>query len=142
MASYDEAIPLFKEHAVVTDRSPDAYLFVNTPLLRKLDELGALQIITARSNGRLFGYLMSIVAPSLETRDKLVAHHTAFFASPQIRNLGLKLQTVAAETLKFRGVSEVQMRAGIRGAGPRLGTFYRRMGAEDFGQLYRLSLED
>jgi hypothetical protein len=142
MASYDEAIPLFREHAVITDRSPDAYLFVNTPLLRTLDEIGSLQIITARSNGRLFGYLMSVVGPSLDAQDKLVALHTVFYASPAIRNLGLKLQRVAADTLKARGVSEVQMRAGVLGAGPRMGPFYRRMGAEDYGQLYRLSLED
>lgn len=141
MASYDEAIPLFREHAVVTDRSPDAYLFVNVPLLRQLERAGALQIISARSNGRLFGYLMTVVGPSLETEDKTVAVHTAFFASPLIRNLGMKLQNAAAETLRERGVSEVQMRAGVLGAGPRLGAFYRRMGAEDFGQLYRLSLE-
>jgi hypothetical protein len=142
MASYDEAIPLFREHAVLTDRSPDAYLFINIPLLRKLDELGFLQIISARSNGRLFGYLMSVIGPSLEAQDKFIACHTAFFASPLIKHLGMKLQRVAAETLKARGVSEVQMRAGVRGDGPRLGIFYRRMGAEDFGQLYRLSLED
>lgn len=142
MASYDEAIPLFREHAVLTDRSPDAYLFANVPLLRKLDELGSLQIISARSNGRLFGYLVSVVGPSLEAEDKMTACHTAFFASPLIKNLGMKLQHVAAEALRKRGVSEVQMRAGIKGAGPRLGAFYRRMGAEDFGHLYRLSLED
>lgn len=141
MASYDEAIPLFREHAVLTDRSPDAYLFVNTPLMRKLEELGSLQIITARSNGRLFGYLMTVVGPSLETQDKLTACHTAFFASPVIKNLGMKLQHVAAEALRERGVSDLQMRAGVVGAGPRLGTFYRRMGAEDFGHLYRLDLE-
>jgi hypothetical protein len=142
MASYDEAIPLFREHAVITDRSPDAYQSVNVPLMQKLDEMGALQIISARSNGRLFGYLMSVIGPSLEAEDQLTACHTAFFASPAIRNLGMKLQYVAAETLRERGVSDVQMRAGVVGAGPKLGTFYRRMGAEEYGQLYRLSLED
>jgi GNAT superfamily N-acetyltransferase len=141
MASYDEAIPLFREHAVITDRSPDAYLFINVPLLRQLERIGALQIITARSNGRLFGYLVSVVGPSLEAEDKTIAVHSVFFASPSIQNLGMKLQRAAVETLRDKGVSEVQMRAGVLGAGPRLGAFYRRMGAEDFGQLYRLSLE-
>jgi hypothetical protein len=142
MASFDEAIPLFKEHLVLTDQSPDAYLLKNIPLLQKLEQLGSMQIISARSNGRLFGYLMSIISPSLDAQDKMTAWHTIFFASPLIKNLGMKLQHAAAEALKERGVSEVQMRAGVRGAGPRLGVFYRRMGAEDFGQLYRLSLED
>jgi len=141
MASYDEAIPLFREHAVLTDRAPDAYLYVNTPLFQRLEEKGALQIISARSNGRLFGYLMTVIGPSLEARDKSIAFHTAFFASPVVPNLGMKLQQVATETLRAKGVSEVQMRAGILGSGPRLGAFYRRLGAEDFGQMYRLSLE-
>ena len=141
MASYDEAIPLFREHAVITDRSPDAYLFANVPLMQQLERVGALHIISARSNGRLFGYLMSVIGPSLEAEDKTIAMHTAFFASPVIPNLGMKLQRAAAETLRERGVNEIQMRAGVVGAGPRLGAFYRRMGAEDFGHLYRLSLE-
>jgi hypothetical protein len=142
MASYDEAIPLFKEHAVITDRSPNAYLLVNEPLLRQLDELGSLQITTARSNGRLFGYLVTVIGPSLEFKDKLTACHTAFFVSPLIKNLGLKLQHVAAETLREKGVGDLQMRAGVVGAGPKLGAFYRRMGAEEYGHLYRLDLEN
>jgi hypothetical protein len=142
MASYDEALPLVREHCVLTDRSPDAHLAFNVPLMRKLDEMGALQIISARSNGRLFGYLMTVVGPSMEDEDKLTACHTAFFVSPLIKNLGLKLQQVAAETLREKGVGDVQMRAGVVGAGPKLGSFYRRMGAEDFGRLYRLGLEN
>jgi hypothetical protein len=142
MASYDEAIPLFREHAVITDRSPDAYLLVNRPLLEKLDELGSLQIVTARSNGRLFGYLVTVIGPSLEFEDKLTACHSAFFVSPQVRNLGMKLQHTAAEALRERGVSDLHLRAGVLGAGPRLGAFYRRMGAEEDGQMYRLGLEN
>jgi GNAT superfamily N-acetyltransferase len=84
---------------------------------------------------------VSVVGPSLEAEDKTIAVHSVFFASPSIRNLGMKLQRAAAKTLRDKGVSEVQMRAGVVGAGPRLGAFYRRMGAEDFGHLYRLSLE-
>jgi len=142
MANHEDALPLFKEHAALTDRSPDAYYALNLPLLHKLDEMGALQIVSARSNGRVFGYLMTVIGPSLEAEDKLTACHSAFFASPLVKNLGMKLQRVAADALRARGVSEVQMRAGVRGAGPRLGAFYRRMGAEDFGQMYRLGLED
>lgn len=142
MANHEDALPLFKEHAALTDRSPDAYYSINLPLLHKLDEMGALQIVSARSNGRVFGYLMTVIGPSLEAEDKLTASHSAFFASPSVKNLGMKLQRVAADALRERGVSEVTMRAGVRGEGPRLGTFYRRMGAEDVGQLYRLGLEE
>jgi len=101
-----------------------------------------LQTMTARSNGRMFGYLMTVIGPSLDARDRLAGFHTIFFASPLIRGLGMKLQRAALDALRARGVQEVQMRAGHRGSGPRLGTFYRRLGAEEFGQLYRLELEN
>jgi len=139
---YRDAAPLFAEHLVQTGQSPDDHARKNLPLLRSLDSIGALQIMTARSNGRIFGYLMSIVAPSLDSPDMTIAEHTIFFASPDIRGLGMKLQRAALDALRSRGVDDVLMRAGVRGSGPRLGTIYRRLGAEDFGQLYRLSLTE
>jgi hypothetical protein len=30
------------------------------------------------------------------------------------------------------------MRAGVVGAGPRMGALYRRLGAEPFGELYKM----
>jgi hypothetical protein len=139
---YNEGVPLFKEHLIQTDQAPDAYLHKNVPVLRKLEELGALQVMAARSNGRLFGYLVSVIGPSLDDVHKTMAWHTIFFASPLIKNLGMQLQRHAVQALRARGISEVQMRTGVRGLGPRLGTFYRRLGAEELGQLYRLSLEN
>ncbi|HEY2418816.1 MAG TPA: sulfotransferase [Steroidobacteraceae bacterium] len=138
---YRDAQPLFAEHLVQTDQSPDDHTLKNLPILQALDAMGALQTMTARSNGRMFGYLMTVIGPSLDARDRLAGFHTIFFASPLIRGLGMKLQLAALDALRARGVHEVQMRAGHRGAGPRLGTFYRRLGAEEFGQLYRLSLD-
>lgn len=137
---YADAEPLFREHLVQTGQSPEDHAAKNLPLLEKLDDLGVLQCLTARSNGRMFGYLMSVVAPSLDSPDVIQAEHTIFYASPEISGLGMRLQRAALEALKARGVREVIMRAGHRGSGPRLGTFYRRLGAEEFGQLYRLEL--
>jgi GNAT superfamily N-acetyltransferase len=139
---YRDAQALFAEHLVQTDQSPEDHIHKNLPLLQRLDEVGGLQTMTARSNGRMFGYLMTVIGPSLDARDRLAGFHTIFFASPLIRGLGMKLQRAALDALRARGVQEVQMRAGHRGSGPRLGTFYRRLGAEEFGQLYRLELEN
>jgi hypothetical protein len=44
--------------------------------------------------------------------------------------------------LKARGVNDVFMRAGVRGSGDRLDTIYRRMGAQNNGQEYRLILKE
>jgi GNAT superfamily N-acetyltransferase len=139
---YRDAEPLFREHLVQTEQAPDDHARKNLPLLQLLDDVGMMQCLTARANGRMFGYLMTLVAPSMDSPDVIQGEHTLFFASPAIRGLGMRLQRAALETLRKRGVHEVIMRAGHRGSGPRLGTFYRRLGAEPFGQMYRLQLED
>jgi hypothetical protein len=105
-----------------------------------LDDIGALQCLTARVNGRMFGYLMTVIGPSLDSPEVMQGEHTIFFASSAVRHLGMRLQRTALEKLRERGVHEVIMRAGHRGSGPRLGTFYRRLGAEPFGQYYRMEL--
>lgn len=139
---YHDARACFEEHLVQTGQAPDDHTRKNLPLLRALDGIGALQIITARSrNGLMHGYLMSIVSPSLDSPDIIEGTHTIFFASPDVRGLGLKLQREALSALRARGVNEVVMRVGVRGSGPRLGSLYRRLGAEPFGQIYRLKLE-
>jgi len=140
--AFKEAIPLFAEHLVQTDQSPDDWQRKNLPLFERLAQIGCLHCMTARCNGRLFGYLVSVVAPSLDSPQRTEAQHTIFFAHPAIRNLGMRLQRAAVETLKARGVTDLYMRAGVRGGGPRLGTFYRRLGAEAFGELYHLDLEE
>lgn len=139
---YHDAQSLFAEHLVQTEQSPDDHARKNISLLECLDDLGILHVLTARQNGRMFGYLMSVVAPSLDSPDIVQAEHTIFFASPAIRGLGMRLQRAALDALRARGVNHVIMRAGHRGSGPRLGSFYRRLGAEEFGQLYRLELEE
>jgi hypothetical protein len=139
---YRDAESCFADHLVQTGQAPDDHLRKNLPVLRALDAMGALQVLTARSrNGLMHGYLMTVIGPSLDAPDRTEAMHTIFYASADVRNLGMKLQRVALDGLRARGVNEVLMRAGHRGSGPRLGAFYRRLGAEEFGQMYRLKLE-
>jgi hypothetical protein len=138
---YRDGKELFAEHLVRVGEAPDNHAFKNLPLLRVLDAAGALHITTARSNGRMFGYLATLVGPSLESVYGVWGTNTFFYASPAIRGLGLKLQRASIEALRARGVGEVFMLAGPRGDGPRMGGLYRRLGAEDSGQFFRLRLE-
>jgi hypothetical protein len=131
-----------KEHCLEVGENPDNYANKNLALLQSYDNAGALQITVAKSNGRIFGYLVTIIGESLESTGRLSGCHTAFYSSPDYPGIGLKLQRKAAEGLRNRGVSEVVMRAGIRGAGDRISTLYRRMGAEPFGTYYRLQLKE
>lgn len=136
-----DGIKLFQEHAVDVGEHPDSYLGKNIPLMQKLEELGNLQIHTVRCNGRLFGYLAAVISPSMERQNTKSGVHTLFYTSRDVKNIGVRLQKASIDALKRKGCDEVILRAGIRGsAGGRIASLYRRLGAEDFGQLYRLDL--
>jgi hypothetical protein len=131
---------LFAEHAISVGERPDVYLSKNVPLHQQLAERGQLLVTTARSNGKLFGYLFALVSPSLEAEDWFYAVHTLFYASPLFPGLGLRLQHASIDALRVNGVDEVYFRAGVRGSGPRLGPMYRRLGAQPYGQMFKLAL--
>lgn len=141
MANFEDARKLMAEHCVEAGESPDYHgTELNVPLLQKLEELGALQIITARCNGRLFGYLVSIISPSVESPDLKVATQNGFFVDPKVRGLGMRLQRAAVECLREKGIDECYFRAGVRASGPRMGIMYKRLGAEPFGTWYKLEM--
>lgn len=133
---------LFDAHLVKVGEAPGDWHKKNIPLMRVLDSQGLIQVTTARSNGRMFGYLMTLISPSLTSENVLSATNATFFASGDVPGLGLKLQRAAIRSLKARGVDEVFMQAGMRGSGPRIDAIYRRLGAEENGQVYRLALSE
>lgn len=131
---------LFAQHCTVVGEDPDQWRRKNLPLMQSLYDAGTMHLMTARCNGRMFGYLMTIVSPSLVTPGVISGSNTTFFASPEYPGLGLKLQRAAMCSLRDAGVNEVFFEAGKRGSGERLGAMYRRLGAAEHGQVYRLSL--
>lgn len=131
---------LFSEHLVQVDEAPDAFTGKNIPLMRALDDAKCLQVMTARCNGRMVGYLMSVISPSLESEKITTAVQTTFFASPDFPGTGIKLQRSSIAALRDRGATEIVWRAGTRGSGPRMAPLYKRLGAVNTGQLYLLSL--
>jgi hypothetical protein len=134
--------PLFAEHCLAVGEPEDEYQRKNLPLLWRLDAAGALHIITARCNGRLLAYLFSFLAESPEKVGLLTATQTLFFACNDAPpGLGLRLQRASIADLRARGVGEIYMRAGVRGAGPKLGVLYRRLGAQPHGEFFKLELK-
>lgn len=127
---------LITNHCVESGRAP--WHDFNVPMFQWLDDAGALQVMTARSNGRCFGYLVSIVGPSLEGQGVTQATHTGFYTDPSVRGLGVRLLMRANEALRQKGVHEIIMRAGVAGSGPRMGAVYHRLGASPFGELWKL----
>lgn len=127
---------LFRQHKADVGEHPETVK--NPDLARRLEAAGNLQVITARSNGRMFGYLMAITAPTLEDETDTIGVHTTFYASPEAPGLGLKLQRASVAALKERGVSNIFWRTGPRGDGPRMDALYRRVGAMPAGELYQV----
>lgn len=140
---YKDGKNLFKEHLVQVGETSENYSNKNLPLLQKLDELGCMQIVTARSNGRMFGYLMSIISPSLENETTTCAAQTTFFADKSFPGLGLKLQRFSVQALKERGINEIYFRTPHRGPSEeKMEVLYKRLGASNFGKLFQLNLKD
>lgn len=139
---FADAQELFRDHLVSVGESPDVAASKNIPLMQKMDDLGGMQVMTARSNGRIFGYLMTLIGPCWEDQKKTTAVHTTFYADKGFPGLGLKLQRAALAALKCRGIDELYMRAGPRGAGPRSSAIYRRLGALPDGELFKLELQE
>lgn len=133
---------LFARHAIEVGEDPNFWEGANLDLMRNLESIGALYITTARCNGRMYGYLMSLIAPRLDKLDRQDGVQTIFFASPEIPGVGLKLQRASIELMRGLGVERVILRAGTRGAGERTSSIFRRLGAQDAGQMFTLDLKE
>lgn len=137
-----DARPLIENHLVVVNEDPNNWKGKNLDLMQRLYDIDAMQIMTARCNGKMFGYLMTILSPSLVSDKLKSATSTTFYASPDVPGLGMKLQRASLKALKERGIDEVFFEAGKRGSGPRLSVLYERLGAQEHGTAYRLQLAE
>jgi hypothetical protein len=137
-----DATDLIDDHLMVVGETPGDWRGKNLGLMRDLANIGAMQIITARSNGRMFGYLMTILGPSMTRPGVTIGSQGTFYADPTMPGLGLKLQRASIAALKARNVDHVFMQDGVRGSGGRINAIYRRIGAEIDGQAYRLQLSE
>jgi hypothetical protein len=136
----EDAQPLFRAHLAQTDQDSESYALKNLPLGRQLHAAGIMQITTARQNGRMFGYSMAVIGPTLDARDTITAQMLLPFASPDCPGLGRRIHSAAIAILRTKGVTQFLARAGVRGDGPRLGKMYERLGFVDDGTLHRLDL--
>lgn len=132
---------LFKEHFTVLGEGPSAYEIRNWPLMMKMDEIGAMQIITGRCNGRMFGYCVSYISPATDDATKMTSLHISIFCSDDFKGQGMKLQRASLAALKRKGIDETCFRSGVKGSGTRMASVYRRLGAENLGEMWRLPLK-
>lgn len=138
--SFKEAQSMFEDHCVAVGELPDEWTKNNIELLYQMDAVGKLQILTARSNGQLFGYLVTMLGAELDNAAIRSATHTLFYASDRWPGAGLRLQREALIRLKKKGYNEVLMRSG-HGPGAKVETIYKRIGATFDGKIFRITLD-
>ena len=132
---------LFADHLVLVGESPDAAHTKNIALHEQMEKMGRQVCIAARSNGRVFGYMVLILSPSFESPDIRRATQTTFYADPSVPGLGLRMARRAVEIMKDRGYDEIIWQDGVRGTGGRNNVIFRRLGSEEQGTVWRLKLE-
>jgi hypothetical protein len=136
--AWRDAKQLASDECVILGEYPEAWEHMNVPLLERLEAMGSLHVYTARSNGRMFGYLMSAIGEAFHARDQLEAEQVSFFADPNWPGLGRKLQHAAVDDLRAKGVQRVMM---FQPDSTRVGLLYRRLGARQTGQRYVMELQ-
>jgi hypothetical protein len=132
-----DGMRLMAEECVLLGEEPEAWRHMNIPLLERIEAKGNLHIYTARSNGRMFGYLVSAIGEAFHARDQSEADQVSFYADPTWPGLGRKLQHAAIEDLRAKGVDRVLM---FQPDETRVGLVYRRLGARQTGQRFVLEL--
>ena len=126
---------LWIEHAAEVGKAAT----FNIELARLLDRIGAGIIMVARAEGRMVGYLVMIVGPSLVDPAETDAMSTGFYVSPPYRGrTGIRLLKAAIEACWARGVDDITLRAGVVGSGFHLDAMFQRLGAVPHGRLYNL----
>lgn len=136
--AWRDAKQLASDECVMLGEYPEAWEHMNVPLLERLDANGALHVYTARSNGRMFGYLMSAIGEAFHACDQLEAEQVSFYADPGWPGLGRKLQHAACDDLRAQGVTRVMM---FQPDETRVGLVYRRLGARQTGQRWVKELQ-
>lgn len=139
-AVYRDGRKLLEEHCALSGEPPDSVDTKNIPLLREIEKRGGMHVMTARCNGKMFGYVMSIVSQSVNSMDILGGAEVTFYASKEFPGLGMKLQRASIEAMRQKGITDLFFHTGNLADGPRSSTLYRRLGAVKSGEMYRLSL--
>lgn len=139
-ASFPDSQRLAAEHCMMIGDPPDEWTRNNIPMLQKMDQVGRLQVLTARANGKMFGYLVSMLGETLDSASARSATHTLFFASKEWPGAGLRLAREATRRLKSKGFNEIIMRSGL-GVGAKVETIWKRIGADFDGKIFKVKLD-
>lgn len=107
-------------------------------LLDMAADCGALQIITARRNGELLGYLMWTVQPDPESEGLFYAAQGPWFLKPGYPRVAQAMWDRSIDELRRLGAAFIIPYHRVQGRSANLGRFFRRRGAVHIKEVYQL----
>lgn len=139
---WPEVKPLLQAHREETAPDERRPFQVQEVQARALSVAGVLRIWTARLDGRLIGYSTWYVSPGLDS-PTVTATQGPWYCLPAWRSRwGLRLFQESLRGLRALGVCVCYPHHWMHGAGPRLGEYFRRLGAVPLETSYELWLEE
>jgi len=133
---YRDCQELWKEHyeeiAVDKDRMP---MMADVEYYEACDRVGYLQIMTARDDGKMAGYVITLVKGHPHYASVLCGFEDMYFLSKPYRGgwTGVRLITEALKRLKARGVRKVFFHTK---AFKNLGPLFERLGFKKTDEIY------
>ncbi|MBK3774770.1 hypothetical protein GAY31_11445 [Azospirillum brasilense] len=100
----------------VASNKDTAFLEPNWDSFTKLEEAGALYVLTARDDGALVGYIIHVVVRPLHYASRVTAHDDAHYLLPAYRKgmNGIKMIKAAEDMLKRAGVNSIAYHSKAR----------------------------
>lgn len=137
---WDESAELLQAGFVEHDPDPDLPLDVDRKLYEALEEAGTLRVYTARLEGRLVGYAVFTVAPSMRRRYLKTANQDLVHVEPPVRGrVTAALLRHAEKALAADGVELVYHSTPENGS--RFGRLLEILGYRPVGRTYAKRLE-
>jgi hypothetical protein len=109
-------------------------------ILQRLHSQGDVFITTARSNGKLFGYLVTMINSDPLAVGEREGLQSIFYSTLPKSGLGIGMQRESFQHLRKLGVQRAIIRDGLRESAGALGRMALRLGGESYGQLYKIEL--
>jgi hypothetical protein len=109
--------------------------------MKSLNRLGTFQVLTARIDGRMIGYLTWFVDFDIESKGTLIVNQAAWYVEPGHPIVGVKMFDRAIQEFRRIGVKFAYLHHTNRGRGASLGRFFNKRGAEPLGYTYILKVK-
>jgi predicted acetyltransferase len=126
LAVYHEEVFAFKD---AVDLAPDWDTYL------KMEQIGILNILTARLEGRLVGYIVSTIIPHTHYKNNTFSISDVFYINPTIRGEGIGLGLLEAAEAVYREKGVDLMHITLKKDRPS-DSLMKRFGAEEAETTY------